>query len=99
MAELYPYPRFSLAERDRRWQPVIVRNVGNTDAAVVKRVVGFPGEAVQLRGGNVYVNGQLARKTLDDQRALAVVAMAVTAPSSGNTTAMSASPPPPTWLR
>ena len=22
MAELYPYPRFSLAERDRRWQAV-----------------------------------------------------------------------------
>ena len=22
MAELYPYPRFSLAERDRRWKAV-----------------------------------------------------------------------------
>ncbi len=25
MAELYPYPRFSLAERDRRWQAVRAR--------------------------------------------------------------------------
>jgi len=38
----------------------------------VKRVVGLPGEIVQIRHGDVYIDGQIARKPLAVQRALAI---------------------------
>ena len=56
----------------RRWEPVIVSHVGGTDAAVTKRVVGLPGEEIELRQGNVWIDGKLVRKTLAEQRAMAI---------------------------
>src|SRR5215470_13672436 len=35
MAELYPYPRFSLAERDRRWKAVREKMVAQNIAVIV----------------------------------------------------------------
>src|ERR1700756_3323019 len=41
MAEFYPYPRFSLAERDRRWQPVREKMaVQNIDVIVTPQNTG-----------------------------------------------------------
>ena len=48
------------------------RDPQRADQIVIKRVVGLPGERVQIRDGDVYVNGQLARKNLSQQRAMAV---------------------------
>jgi signal peptidase I len=39
----------------------------------IKRVVGLPGEAIQVRDGDLYVDGRIVRKTLDQQRALGVL--------------------------
>jgi signal peptidase I len=39
----------------------------------VKRVVGLPGESIEIRGGDVYVNGVIARKSLAQQREMAVL--------------------------
>ena len=39
----------------------------------VKRIVGLPGETVEVRGGDVYIDGQIARKTLAQQRAMAIL--------------------------
>ncbi len=39
----------------------------------MKRVVGFPGETIEIRGGDVYVNGEMARKSLAKQREMAVL--------------------------
>ncbi len=41
-------------------------------AACVKRVVGLPGETVEIRRGDVYINDQIVRKDLATLRALAV---------------------------
>ncbi len=40
---------------------------------VIKRVAGLPGESVQIQNGDVYIDGQIQRKTLDCQRSMAVM--------------------------
>jgi signal peptidase I len=57
----------------RRWEVVAFRRPANGGALVVKRVVGLPGERVALRHGDMYVNEQIARKTLDQQRAMRIL--------------------------
>ncbi len=39
----------------------------------VKRIVGLPGEIVDIRNGDVYINGEIARKTLAEQRVMAIL--------------------------
>lgn len=57
----------------RRWEVSVFHNPNNTSEAYVKRVVGLPGEQIQIRRGDVYVNGEIARKTLDIQRGLRIL--------------------------
>ena len=57
----------------QRWEVVVFRNPYELTQAYVKRVVGLPGETVRIDGGEIYVNGELARKGLDDQRAMRVL--------------------------
>ena len=57
----------------RRWEPVVFRGDGDRREPVVKRVVGLPGETIQLVDGNVVVDGQIARKPLAVQRAVAIL--------------------------
>lgn len=57
----------------RRWELVVFRGASGSREYVVKRVVGLPGEMIQLSGGDVIVDGQIARKPLDVQRAMAVL--------------------------
>lgn len=57
----------------RRWEVAVFRNPSNTNEAYVKRVVGLPGEEIQVRRGDVYVNGEIARKSLDVQRGLRIL--------------------------
>ena len=54
----------------RRWEVVVFQDPGAPDRAFVKRVVGLPGEEVQIRGGDVVIDGRVARKGLAEQRAL-----------------------------
>ena len=56
----------------RRWEVVALRQPTRAEKIVVKRIVGLPGESIEVRGGDVYVDGQIQRKSLDEQRALAV---------------------------
>jgi signal peptidase I len=65
--------RATLLTRDpRRWEVVVIREPERGELAV-KRVVGLPGERLEIRGGEVYVDGVVARKNLDEQRSLARV--------------------------
>ncbi len=57
----------------RRWEVVAFRDPQRASRVVAKRVVGLPGESVEIRHGDVYVDGRIARKTLAQQRALAVL--------------------------
>jgi len=59
--------------RPRRWEPIVFRSPQQPDRLVVKRVVGLPGETVSIRAGNVYIDGQLARKPLPVARHMATV--------------------------
>ncbi|RUL89543.1 signal peptidase I [Tautonia sociabilis] len=54
----------------RRWEVVVFLNPTETDQAYVKRVVGLPGEAIELINGDVYVDGKIARKTLAEVRGM-----------------------------
>jgi signal peptidase I len=38
----------------------------------VKRVIGLPGEAVAIHAGDIFINGELERKSLDESRALRI---------------------------
>jgi signal peptidase I len=58
--------------RPRRWEIVAFRHPREARKIVIKRVVGLPGESIQILNGDVYVNGQIQRKTLDPQRSMAV---------------------------
>lgn len=57
----------------RRWESVVFQNPVDVTQAYVKRVVGLPGETVLVRDGDVYIDGQLARKSLEEQRGLRVL--------------------------
>jgi len=57
----------------RRWEVVALRPPDRAGQIHVKRVVGLPGESIQIRHGDLFVNGQLARKTLAQQRAMAIL--------------------------
>jgi len=56
----------------RRWEIVALRRPSQPGQIAVKRVVGLPGESVEIRQGDVYVDGKILRKDLAQQRALAI---------------------------
>jgi len=57
----------------RRWEVVTFRHPLHAAAVHLKRVVGLPGESVRIRDGDVYIDGEIRRKTLAQQRAVAVL--------------------------
>ncbi len=59
--------------RPRRWEIAAFRHPREAKKIVIKRVAGLPGESVQIQNGDVYVNGQIQRKSLDCQRSMAVM--------------------------
>ncbi len=55
-----------------RWEVVVFRNPQHPTQAYVKRVVGLPGETIELIDGDVYADGVLQRKPLAVQRSLRI---------------------------
>ncbi|HRA88637.1 MAG TPA: signal peptidase I [Planctomycetaceae bacterium] len=56
----------------RRWEVVVFRNPSSPNEAYVKRVVGLPGDRIQIRNGDVFINGKLARKDFRQQLAMRI---------------------------
>jgi type IV secretory pathway protease TraF len=56
--------------RPRRWEIIVFRLFGKT---FIKRVIGLPGDVLELLGGDVYINGELARKTLAEFKAMRIL--------------------------
>lgn len=56
----------------KRWETVVFLNPNDAGEAYVKRVVGLPRETISVRGGDIYANGQIARKTFEQYRAVAL---------------------------
>ncbi|MBO0698395.1 MAG: signal peptidase I [Zavarzinella sp.] len=52
----------------RRWEVAVFICPSDRSKPYVKRVVGRPGEQIQLRDGDVWINGELARKSLAEAR-------------------------------
>jgi signal peptidase I len=55
--------------RPRRWETVLLTLFGEL---FIKRLIGLPGERVEIRDGDVYIDDRLARKTLAQCRALRI---------------------------
>ena len=56
----------------RRWEVVVFRNPYKPTQAYVKRVVGLPFETIEIRDGDIYVDGTIQRKDLISQRAIRI---------------------------
>lgn len=52
----------------RRWESAVFRNPASPGEAYVKRVVGLPHEQIQVIDGDIYINGELARKDYASQK-------------------------------
>jgi signal peptidase I len=63
----------SSVREPQRWEPIAFRHPERAEQIVVKRLVGLPGEMVQIKHGDVYINGQIQRKNLDQQHAMAIL--------------------------
>jgi len=81
-----------LVRKPRRWEPIAVRNPERADQLCVKRVAGLPGETVEIRHGDLYINGHIQRKSYAPQRAMAVLVHDASCPPGGRTDA------PERWL-
>ncbi len=53
----FPRPAASLATTPKRGDVVVFRWPGDRSQVWVKRVIGLPGDRVELRGGQVWLNG------------------------------------------
>jgi len=57
----------------RRWEVVVFRNPRNRTEAYVKRLVGFPGETLQLQRGDLLANGEVCRKPYETQKSIRIL--------------------------
>lgn len=60
------------ARSPRRWEVAVFRCPVDLSKPYVKRMVGLPGEAIQLIGGDVFANGILQRKTWTEFREMQI---------------------------
>lgn len=65
-------PVFQLRQ-PQRWEVVAFRHPESASQLALKRVVGLPGETVEIREGDVYINGTIQRKPFAQQQACAVL--------------------------
>jgi signal peptidase I len=54
----------------RRWDVVVFKNPENPSENYIKRLVGLPNEKVEILDGDIYIDGQIARKPPEVQKEL-----------------------------
>ena len=47
----------------KRWDVIVFKNPQDPDINYIKRLVGLPGESVHIIDGDIYIDGQIARKS------------------------------------
>ena len=70
--QLLVFKQSYLYRTPRRWEVIVFRNPAEPLEAFVKRVIGLPGESIQLVDGDVVIDGELCRKSWTDQRELRI---------------------------
>lgn len=66
--------RASIAWRSlQRWERVVTRSPDDARRLAIKRVVGLPGERIEFRQGDLWVDGKIVRKSLAEQLAMRVL--------------------------
>ena len=56
----------------RRWEVIVFRNPNKPTQAYVKRLIGLPGESLQIEGGDVFVSGQIQTKNYATRRGMRI---------------------------
>jgi len=56
----------------QRWEVVVFRNPDDPLETYIKRVAGLPGELLLIRDGNLWIDGDIVQKSLEQQHALRV---------------------------
>lgn len=59
-----------LRREPKRWEVVVLRNPDTKNGLSVKRIVGLPGETLQIREGNLWIDGAILKKPIVHQRSL-----------------------------
>jgi len=54
----------------QRWDIVVFKNPNNPDQNYIKRLIGRPGEKIEIIDGDIFANGEIARKSDDARRSL-----------------------------
>jgi XTP/dITP diphosphohydrolase len=54
-------------QEPRRWEVIVFRYPLNQSTNYIKRLVGLPGETVQILDGDIWINGKIERKPRDHQ--------------------------------
>jgi signal peptidase I len=76
MKFLYDMPSLPGSSEPQRWNVVVFRYPEEPEVSYIKRLVGKPGEELQIRSGDIYIKGpgdqdfQLARRPLRHQQAM-----------------------------
>ena len=53
----------------QRGEVIVFHNPNEPRETYIKRVAALPGEEVQIREGNIWIDGKIVQKTMDEQRA------------------------------
>ncbi|MCA9029826.1 MAG: signal peptidase I [Planctomycetaceae bacterium] len=76
----------------RRWEVIVFRSSDNPQQAYCKRVVGLPGEELSVVDGDIYVAGELQRKSYEVQKSIRI-------PVWDNDFQPGLEDAPPRWMR
>ncbi len=54
----------------RRWEVIVFKFPGKPELNYIKRLIGLPGEKIEIRNGDIFIDDRIARKPPEAQRAM-----------------------------